>query len=135
MRVQSSWVRVASLNLLWPALLATGLGYGEWPVGSGPCRLLVGFVPGGLVAWASAHYVVRVVVQDGLVAISYPFRLRRRTWVVLTAEMRAFRVRPGVLRTFCIYLDAHNCISLPFWGLSPASLSLLQTALDRSNAR
>ncbi|MBJ6107688.1 hypothetical protein JAO73_01600 [Hymenobacter sp. BT523] len=88
---------------------------------------------GGLSAVAVAgltlRFAVRISVSNGLVAICYPYRLPRKTYLLLAEEIRSWRVERGVPTALLFYLDERRCIRLPCCGLPPAALARLKNQL------
>lgn len=129
MQVQSSWLRLGGLNLVWPGVQAVLLWRHRLPdAGAGGAVLVV--VPMVLIAFATLHFAVRVVIQNGIVAVSYPFRLRKKTCLFLVSEIHRLLVPPGVINALHFFLDEHTCIRLPCCGLSAAAVAYLKAEIS-----
>jgi len=117
---------MGTLNLLWPGLQAAlWLCRCQTTLFAGHAVLL-GIIPMAVVGLATLHFVVRVVVQHGIVAVTHPFRLRRKTWLIVATEIHRLHVPTGLFPRIHCYLDEHTRVELPCWGLSAADIAALK---------
>jgi hypothetical protein len=128
LQLQSSWLRLGLLNLCWPAAQAA---LQSWVTRR---YFLPGFAWLGWlftvpIAALILRYAVRIVISNGIVAISYPFRLPPKTYLLLTDEVRKVEVRTGWPNSILFYLDEHRQVGLPFYGLPASAITRLKNAL------
>ena len=119
------------INLAWPPGLAIllhysgGLGFHH--------SMLVILLPALVIGAATCHFAVRIVIEDGIIAVAYPFRLFRKTCLLLVSEVQQVRVRPGFPRTCRFYLANRTCVQLPFYGLSATAIAAIAAKLNKTS--
>jgi hypothetical protein len=127
-QVQSSWLRLGLLNLWWPGLQAALLLCHPKAFDRlGSAWVL--WLPMVPMAVVTLHFAIRISITDGIVAISYPFRLPRRTYLLLAAEVQAVEVHRGTPHALLFHMAAHLRVRLPFCGLGPAAIRGLKKEL------
>jgi hypothetical protein len=127
-QLQSSWLRLGLLNLCWPGLQAALLLCHPKAFGPLGTAWLLG-LPLVPIAVVTLHFVIRIIITDGLVAISYPCRLSRKTYLLLTTEVQALEVRHGFPNALLFHLGEHRCVRLLFCGLTSSEIIRLKDEL------
>ncbi|MBD2723646.1 hypothetical protein [Hymenobacter armeniacus] len=127
-QIQSSWLRLGLLNLGWLGALGALLGCFPW-LRAVPGAAGLGGLSIVTVAGLTLRLAVRISVSNGLLAICYPYRLPRKTFLLLAEEIRSWQVERGVPTALLFYVDERR-IRLPCCGLPPAALAHLKTQLE-----
>jgi hypothetical protein len=129
MKVQSSWVRVGLATFIWPLTQAIVL-LSETGHFLRPYWWTYLLVPTAAIGISCLHYFVRVSIQNGLLIIAYPFRVRRTTCLFLTSEIQAVIIRQGFLNTLHVQLDEQHWVQLPCAALGMRNVELIKTCLS-----
>jgi hypothetical protein len=81
------------------------------------------------IAVVTLHFVIRISSTDGVVASSYPCRLPRKTYLLLSTEVQPLEVRYGFSSALLFHLDERRCVRLLFCGLTKSEIIRLKDEL------